>query len=90
MATKSEQERLAVVETKLDVLSEQVKGISDKLDLLLPTYVTKDEHEKTKATLELEIQEAKRKSGLFTWITSTLAAVFAVIMTILVQNYFGG
>lgn len=90
MATKSEQERLAVVETKIDIIVEQMKGLNDKLDSLLPTYVTKEEHEKAVTTLELEIEQAKRKSGIFTWITSTLAAGFAAIMTILVQNYFGG
>lgn len=81
MASKTETERLAVVETKIDLLTDEVKKLGDKMDALLPTYVTIEKHEK-------DMAELKRKSGFQLWLTSTLTAAFAVVMTILIQGYF--
>lgn len=87
MATKSEQERLAVLETKVDTILANQKQTNEKLDLLLPTFVTKDEHDKTVVALEKEIEVAKRKSSIQVWVTGTLSAAFGVVLALLI-TYF--
>lgn len=87
MATKPEIERLAVLETKVDTILEAQGEMNKKLDLILPTFVTKEEHEKQLGDLKKEIEAAKRKSSLQVWITATLSAAFGVLLTLLL-GYF--
>lgn len=102
MTGYTSEERLVALETNLTNLKDIVlqtntdtknsfREISEKLDKFvasLPNYVTIEKHEETIRRLELEIESSKRKSSLQVWITSSLAAGFAVILTILIQNYF--
>jgi predicted outer membrane lipoprotein len=95
MSEKPEQERLAVLETKVDSLIKSVEGVTTKLDLLLPTFVTQAQlTEKTSGlngeitALKVELVNAKKRSNLQTWLTGTLSAAFGVFMTILIQGYF--
>lgn len=87
---RTELERLVIVETKLDALIKSQDDTNTKLDLLLTNYVARTEYEKDMENIRLEIEKSKQRSTLFTWITSTLAAVFGIVMTILVQGYFRG
>ncbi len=98
---KSEIERLVVVETKLDALIKSNQEQSAKLDMLISNYVHRNEYEKDIerlrieteekiGKLQLEIEKAKARNTVQVWITSTFAALFGVIMTILVQKYFQG
>ena len=98
---KSEIERLVVVETRLDALIKSNQEQSAKLDMLISNYVHRNEYEKDIerlrieteekiGKLQLEIEKAKARNTVQVWITSTFAALFGVIMTILVQKYFQG
>lgn len=84
----TELERLVVVETKLDALIKVQADMSGKMDTLLSNYVPRSEHEKDLAELRLDIEKARARSTLQVWLTGTFAALFGVIMTILVQSYF--
>ena len=96
---KSELERLVVVETKLDALIKSNQEQSAKLDMLISNYVHRNEYEKDIehlrteteekiGKLQLEIEKTKARNTVQIWLTSTFAALFGVIMTILLQNYF--
>lgn len=84
----TELERLVVVETKLDALIEQNKAMVSKLDDLLGNYVPRAEYDKDLEILRSEIEQAKRRSALQTWITGSLSAIFGAVMAILIQGYF--
>lgn len=83
-------ERLVAVETKMDMMLESQKEVAQSLKALQSDYVRKREYEEDIAALKLSIETAKRKSTVQVWLTSTLAALFGVIMTILVQRSFMG
>jgi len=98
---KSELERLVVVETKLDALIKVTNEQTIKLDTLISNYVHRNEYEKDIehlrieteekiGKLQLEIEKTKARNTVQIWLTSTFAALFGVIMTILVQKYFQG
>lgn len=84
MTKQTTDERLAVLETKMDTVIEQQKDMNEKIGQLLPAFATKTEIE----NLKKEIEEAKKKNALYTWLTGSLAAVFGSILTILVKAYF--
>ena len=76
---KTDSERLAVVETKLDILTEEIKKIGkgqSELMASLPTYVTLAQHNKAIETLN-------RKR----WVQNTLSAIFGAVLSLLV-GYF--
>ena len=81
---------MAIVETKMDMILESQKEVAKSLKILQSDYVRKREYEEDVAALKLSIETAKRKSTVQVWLTSTLAALFGVIMTILVQRSFMG
>ena len=96
---KSELERLVVVETKLDALIKVTNEQTIKLDTLISNYVHRNEYEKDIehlrteteekiGKLQLEIEKNKARNTVQIWLTSTFAALFGVMMTILLQNYF--
>ena len=96
---KSELERLVVVETKLDALIKVTNEQTIKLDTLISNYVHRNEYEKDIehlrtepegkiGKLQIEIEKTKARNTVQIWLTSTFAALFGVIMTILLQNYF--
>lgn len=87
MATKPEIERLAVLETKVDTILEEQGKMNLKLDILLPSFVTRDEFEKKQKELEKDIESARRKSGFQVWVTGTLSAIFGVLLALLL-GYF--
>lgn len=91
----SDQERLVVLETKVDTIIESQKSISTKLDLLLPTLVTQPQFDKETALLKAEIAElkaelmkAKGHNTILNVLTGVFSAAFGVVMTILIQGYF--
>lgn len=88
MTKLSEGERLVVVETKLDIVIEQQKELIQEVKSLASTAVPRPEYEETVQSLRVDIENAKKRSAITTWLTSTLAAIFGVIMTILVTNFF--
>ena len=84
MTNKSQEERLAVLETKMDIVIKQQEDTNEKLGQLVTTLATKAELDR----LELKLENAKRKHNLQTWVTGTLSAIFGVVMTLLVKSYF--
>ena len=90
MATDLPLERLVAVETKLDVLIESNKEVAQSLKSLQSDYVRKRDYEADLAEVNIKIESTKRKSAIQVWLTSTLAALFGVIMTILVQRALMG
>ena len=79
----------ADVKTDLKTLSESVQQLVPTL-LVTQTQLADKVNDMTKeiGVLKLDLQAAKRKNTLTVWITSTLSAVLAVILTVLVQEYF--
>jgi hypothetical protein len=91
----TEQERLVVLETKVDTIIESQKGINAKLDLLLPTLVTQPQLEKETtvlkteiADLKIELAKAKGHNTVLNVLTGVFSAAFGVVITILIQGYF--
>lgn len=84
----TEQERLAVVETKIDTVLQQQESISKKLDVLLPTFATKLELEEAKKDHDKQIAEVKRKHTYQIWLVGTLSALFGGVMTLLLAFFF--
>lgn len=83
MAKQTNEERLAVVETKIDiVITEQMK-ISNKLDELLPTVATTDQVSALRSEFDLKIKEIHSKR----WIQNTLSAILGSILTFLLANF---
>lgn len=56
----TELERLVAVETKLDTVIEQTSRMNDKLDLLLPTFVTHSQLTEKISSLESSLEEVKK------------------------------
>lgn len=95
VVARTDQERLIVLETKVDAIIESQKSITTKLDVLIPTLVTQTQlAEKTTvlnaeiAALKLELISSKKRSTLLNWLTGILGTVFGIVMTILIQGYF--
>lgn len=86
MAKHTQEERMAIVETKLDIVIEQLKATNDKLDSLLPTFVTKNELSDAIKPLHKEIAALKRRN----WVLNTLSAILGVTLTVLVQMALRG
>ena len=79
---------MAIVETKLDMLIESNKEVAKSLKSLQSDYVRKRDYEADMTEMKLKIETTRQRSALQVWITSSLAALFGIIMTLLVQNYF--
>lgn len=78
-------------------LKTDLKELSLTVQQLVPTLVTQTQLteritdlDKEIAQLKLEIVTAKRKSSVQTWVTSSLSAVLAVVLTVLIQSYLRG
>jgi tetrahydromethanopterin S-methyltransferase subunit B len=95
MSEKPEQERLAVLETKVDSLIKSMENVTTKLDLILPTFVTQVQlTEKTSGLnneisgLKVELVNVRKRSTLLNWLTGVLGTVFGAVMMFLIQGYF--
>lgn len=91
MTAKTELERLVAVETKIDMLLESNRELISafkNMQAEQSTYIQRAHHEADILALENKIEQSKRRSAMQTWLTGTLAALFGVIMTILIQAYF--
>lgn len=91
MTNKTELERLVAVETKIDMLLESNRELISafkNMQAEQSTYIQRAQHEADILALENKIEQSKRRSAMQTWLTGTLAALFGVIMTILIQAYF--
>lgn len=73
MSKLTESERLVKLETKMDIVIEQQKATNEKLDAVLPTFVTTEQFTN-------EISALKRR----TWVQNTLSSVAGVVLTLLV------
>lgn len=85
------------VETQLTSVESTVNKIDQKLDVMLPTFVTqtqiaelKEDFDGKVLELKKDLLDSKRKSTLQTWLTGTLSAIFGAVMAILIQAYFKG
>ena len=83
------------VDSGFDDVKAEIKQLTATVQQLVPTLVTQTQLTEKVSDLNTEIVElkqdvkdSKRKSALYTFITSTLSAGFAVILTVLLQNYF--
>lgn len=83
MAKTTNEERLAVVETKIDiVITEQMK-ISNKLDELLPTIATAEQVAALREEFDAKIKEIHSKR----WIQNTLSAILGSVLTFLIAQF---
>lgn len=76
-------ERLVALETKMDTVLDNQKAqtenfdrLNNKLDLLLPTYATKQ-----------DIEKLKTRNTVQTWVTGTLSAILGSVLTFLVLYF---
>lgn len=83
------------VDTGFTEIKGSIKELSTQINVLVPTLVTQaqmsekvSDLQKELSSMKLELTNAKRKSSLQTWLTSTMSAIVAVILTILIQAYF--
>lgn len=73
MSKLTEGERLVALETKMDIVIEQQKATNEKLDAVLPTFITEERFTQ-------EVSSLKRRS----WTQNTLSAVLGVLLTLLI------
>lgn len=92
MTAKTDGERLERVETNLENLTALVKETNDNVKAIQSVQqeaklnnVTRIEMEAALTLVRTEMRESKRKNSLQIWITSSLAALFGVILTLLVS-----
>lgn len=88
-------ERLTTVETKLDIVIQNQEKLTTKLDAVVPTLVTQNQLAERIASLQVQVAEAKaaaadakKKNTVWVFVTSTGAAGFTFLLTILIQSYF--
>lgn len=77
MRKPTDAERLAVVETKLDIVLEQLKTTNEKLDILLPTFATHDDLHKQVKHLHQQLERIEKKR----WVQNTLSAILGSVLT---------
>lgn len=93
------EEKTDNIEKKVDQgfadVKNNIKDLTLTVQQLVPTLVTQTqmtekvtELDKEIVTLKTLLTNSSRRNSLQNWITSSLAAVFAVVLTILIQNYF--
>lgn len=85
MAQPTNQERLAVLETKVDTALVKLDALDTKIDKLLPTVITEERYTQDLIGLRAEIKAVDRRR----WVQNTLSAILGAILAILIQGYFG-
>ena len=80
---QTNEERLAVVETKLDTVIEQQKLTNSKLDVILPTLATTEALATLKGETEAKIRDIHAKR----WVQNTLSAILGSILTFLIVRF---
>jgi len=83
MSKQTNEERLVVVETKLDFLIEQQKITNHKLETLLPTLATADAMNALKSEMDLRINEIHSKR----WLQNTLSGLLGSVLTLLIARF---
>lgn len=85
------------VDTGFSQINTSIKDLGVEIRTLVPTLVTQKQLtekvtdlEKKLVELNLELVTSKKRSSFQTWLTSSLSAILAVVLTILIQNYFKG
>lgn len=85
------------VETGFSDLKGDLKELTTTVQQLVPTLVTQTQLtekvtdlDKEIVALKTELKNSTRRNSYQVWITSSLTAVLAVVLTILIQNYFKG
>jgi hypothetical protein len=89
--TKNPEERMAIVETKLDTVIQQQQKISDKLDMLqlsLPTFVTHTQLEEKLASIDKSIDEVANKNQVRSVIRDVLLVMLTSSATFLLYHFF--
>lgn len=71
MATKSELERLAVLETQLVTVIDKINKIDEKLDMMNTNFVTKTQHDTDIIRLEKRIGSSSTSKTVVTVIATT-------------------
>lgn len=91
---RNEDERLAIVETKVDTVIEnqkqqalEQKVFIDKLNNMLPTFVTIFTFEQKIKELDRELANTKKKNSLQVWVTGSMSAIFGSILTFLLMFF---
>lgn len=79
MMNKTDLERIAVLETKIDAVLENQLRQSNKLDELLPTFATK-----------IELEEVKKKHVYQVWLVGTLSALLGMILLKMAEQMITG
>lgn len=91
MTNLTDGERLVAVETKLDIVLETLKKLDEKTESFSTNLVPRTEYEEAIAKLETQIELAKKKTSMQTWVTGTLSAVLGIILTLIgliLKDYF--
>lgn len=83
MTKLTELERLVAVETKLDTVIEQTSKMNDKLDLLLPTFVTHSQLDDKITGLEKKLEEVSKASRGKSIVSTLLMMVATSIVSFL-------
>lgn len=83
------------VDSGFDDIKSEIKQLASTVQQVMPSVVTKTEMDKELADLNKEItnlksdlEKSKTRNSIQTFVTSSLSAVLAVVMTILLQAYF--
>lgn len=85
------------VEVGFADLKTDLKELTMTVQGLVPTLVTQTqltervtELDKEIVGLKADLSLSSRRNSYQTWVTSTLTAIFAVVLTVLIQSYFKG
>jgi len=86
------EERLAVVETKIDTLKEDVDDLKHSMETLCKTVKNELRHiTKRVNNLEIEIHERKARQEYFNnWIKPIILSIIVTLLTLALHSLFGG
>lgn len=90
MTRQSNEERLVVLETKIDAITEQLKNIDHKLELMQKSFVSFPKHQDdmrdVKDAIERNSKQIERMQRL-RWIQNTMAAAFGALLSLLIAYF---
>lgn len=94
-STKTDGERLERVEANLENLTQIVTAMSNDVKTIITeqnnarlSNVTRPELASEIAAIRIELESAKKKSAVQTWVTGSLSALFGVLLTLLLTFFF--
>lgn len=90
MSRQTNEERLVVLETKLDAVSEQIRAIDHKLEMMNSAFVSNVKHKDDLRDVFGAIGRNTEKIDRMSkqrWVQNTMAAAFGALLSLLIAYF---